>query len=395
MAGDDLIIKRAIIKSKITRFRKFLENPENKEKYSEIRERLELFALLEPEYDHIQGRIEASIAAEDMGAIAKESEERDKFECDYYQLVALARDLTTDVTNTNGGRQASSTVTETTTYSNNVSILKQLPQISLPKFNSDLSKWINFRDSFDSLVNSQTTLSNIDKFNYLNNALEGEAARAIHSLSISETNYSHAWKKLRDRYENSEELIAYHTRALFGLTPMTRGSYSDLRRLIDDLHNHLIALRSMGQAVGTWDSVLIHLIYTKLDDETRMSCKRRTLSTAGKRTFDDFITILEGHCKYLQTEYIEKQSIAKGQKEQISYKGGKRTNERAVSLTTTMSSCPECTERHPIYMCKRFRDKDIQGRIDRVTELRLCFNCLKSDHQSKACSSGACKKCSR
>ncbi|XP_066261326.1 uncharacterized protein [Euwallacea similis] len=395
MAGDDLKTKRGIIKTKITRFRKFLEDPANKDKHYQIRARLTGHELLWSEYGHIQDQIEVSIQAGDRDAIAKESDERDSFESDYYELVGLAEELIANTNNGNKSGQGINVAAQPNTQSNNVSMLKQLPQISLPKFNGDLSKWINFRDSFDSLVNSQALLSKIDKFNYLNNALEGEAARAIQSLGISETNYDHAWKKLRDRYENSEELILHHTRALFGLAPMTKNSYTDLRRLIDDAHNHLIALRSMGQAIGTWDSLLIHLIYKKVDDEARSSWNKRTLTTLGKRTFDDFTSTLETHCKYLQTDYIEKRSIALNQREQASHRGGKGTNERAVLLTTTMNSCPKCKGNHPIYMCKKFREREVQERIERIKELKLCFNCLRSDHQSKPCLAGTCKKCSR
>lgn len=53
-------------------------------------------------------------------------------------------------------------------------MVKQLPPLAVPKFSGQLAEWIKFRDSFNSLVHSQVSVSTNDKFNYLIKALEGE-----------------------------------------------------------------------------------------------------------------------------------------------------------------------------------------------------------------------------
>ena len=64
-----------------------------------------------------------------------------------------------------------------------------LPKLVLPKFNGEITKFKSFWDSFDSAVNKNADLSSVDKFNYLRALLEGQAARAIQGLTLSETNY--------------------------------------------------------------------------------------------------------------------------------------------------------------------------------------------------------------
>ena len=60
----------------------------------------------------------------------------------------------------------------------------RLLKLSLPKFTGDVTKWNTFWDSFQSAVHRKEGISNIDKFNYLNSALEGVAARTIHGLTL-------------------------------------------------------------------------------------------------------------------------------------------------------------------------------------------------------------------
>ena len=59
----------------------------------------------------------------------------------------------------------------------------KLPKLSLKRFNGDLTKWMTFWDTFKSAVHKNSTLSSIDKFNYLNSLLESAAAEAITGLT--------------------------------------------------------------------------------------------------------------------------------------------------------------------------------------------------------------------
>ena len=51
----------------------------------------------------------------------------------------------------------------------------RLPKINMKSFNGDLTTWTPFWDSYASSVHDNPTLSDVDKFNYLNSLLEGSA----------------------------------------------------------------------------------------------------------------------------------------------------------------------------------------------------------------------------
>jgi len=68
----------------------------------------------------------------------------------------------------------------------------KLPNIELPKFDSNYEHWISFRDLFESLIASNATIPAVQKLHYLRTALTGEAAKVIASLGIN-SNYEVAW----------------------------------------------------------------------------------------------------------------------------------------------------------------------------------------------------------
>lgn len=65
----------------------------------------------------------------------------------------------------------------------------RLPQIQLPKFLDASENWLEFRDTFDSLINQNELINDIRKFHYLRVALEGVAAQIIRSLEFLAVNY--------------------------------------------------------------------------------------------------------------------------------------------------------------------------------------------------------------
>ena len=72
----------------------------------------------------------------------------------------------------------------------------RLPKLSLPKFKGYVTKWNSFWDSFKSTIHQTDQISAIDKFNYLNYLLEGNAARTIQGLQLTSSNYNAAVEML-------------------------------------------------------------------------------------------------------------------------------------------------------------------------------------------------------
>ncbi|KOX69524.1 hypothetical protein WN51_06583 [Melipona quadrifasciata] len=74
-------------------------------------------------------------------------------------------------------------LTSTSSASPETPPLIRLPTIALPQFHGTLGEWVYFRDSFESLINRNESLSNIDRFHYLKSAVKGK------TLPVSNSNY--------------------------------------------------------------------------------------------------------------------------------------------------------------------------------------------------------------
>ena len=95
----------------------------------------------------------------------------------------------------------------------------RLPKLYLPKFRGNVTKWNTFWDSFQSAVHRNEGISNIDKFNYLKSVLEGDAARAIQGLTLTEANYDAAVKLLQERFGRPQQIISAHMDQLLKVPP--------------------------------------------------------------------------------------------------------------------------------------------------------------------------------
>ena len=93
----------------------------------------------------------------------------------------------------------------------------KLPKLSSKKFGGDLTKWITFWDIFESSVHNNSSLSKIDKFNYLNSLLESTAVESISGLTLTSVNYDEVVATLKCRFGNKQLIVSRHMEILLNL----------------------------------------------------------------------------------------------------------------------------------------------------------------------------------
>ncbi|XP_063532600.1 uncharacterized protein LOC134743163 isoform X4 [Cydia strobilella] len=228
--------RRGVCKRKLTVFNKFIERIDSSALTAEIivdiSLRLEQLPKLYNDFSEIQDRIETLCS--DEGDIEAHEAERMSFEDTFYRLSAkgkLLAKVDTDSTPNDHSPRAppQQPLGESIKY----------PEISLPSFDGDLTQWLQFRDTFDALVN-QASLAPIVKYKYLRSCLQDGALEVISSLDFSEDAYMLAWQMLCERYNNPKRLVTNHMRALFDVEPVP-STPSGLRGL--ESANFLAALR--------------------------------------------------------------------------------------------------------------------------------------------------------
>ena len=107
---------------------------------------------------------------------------------------------------TNHGPTTVTTYTTTPIASPQLYNTCRLPKLELPTFSGDPLSWQLFWDSFEAAVDTNPTLSPIHKFNYLKAQLQGDAARAIAGLPLTEMNYAQSVTLLKQRFGQPEKL---------------------------------------------------------------------------------------------------------------------------------------------------------------------------------------------
>ncbi|CAH2101858.1 unnamed protein product [Euphydryas editha] len=165
----ELMKKRGSFKGRLTTFINYLDalniKTLNESDATEIQLRLGKIESLYEQYDEVQTRLEC--ITEDVHA---QFSERSEFESKYYKYLAQAQSLLTKFNKDNNSISSN----KSTRASNNK--LVKLPTIRLPKFSGSYETWLEFHDTFTSLIHSNDDIDEINKFHYLRASLEGAAA---------------------------------------------------------------------------------------------------------------------------------------------------------------------------------------------------------------------------
>ena len=167
----------------------------------------------------------------------------------------------------------------------------KLPKLVLPKFRGDVTQYRTFWDSFESVVHTNAELSQIDKFNYLNSLLEGQAQRAIQGLPVTEDNYQAAVNILNQRFGKPQQIISAHMDELLKIPACNGDKPSQLRFVYDNVSVHVRGLEALGVDSNQYGSLLIPVIMAKLPPEVRVQIARNTTQDVWKKS--DLLSVIQ------------------------------------------------------------------------------------------------------
>lgn len=399
-----LVKKRGVVKTKLTLFIKFIEELSQIKGVSEVqktelRERLAKISSVLDRYTEIQDEIELNTLQPQAEII-----ERETFENKYYAVVAKCKSF---LSRTSSGPGTSSTISK-----GNI----KLPTISLPSFDGSYDQFIEFRDTYLSLIHNSQDIDNIQKFHYLRSALTGNALQVIKSLEFSSDNYITAWDLLMNRYNNNRLLVHNHVKALFNTQSVNKESAPQIRKLIDSILRNLRALKTLGEPTSSWDTLIIYIVASKLDPSTEREWEiyKGTLSNSlsnNKLCLNDLIKFLKDRADVLETINVShnkhthtqestfiKKPIQNTPIKSHSYAATKGNNNHNIKSHPRDNSkpfkpCNLCNASHPIYSCEQFLNFSGNEKLKYIAENNICRNCLRYGHAVSNCWFGPCKKC--
>ncbi|XP_025190399.1 uncharacterized protein LOC112590994 [Melanaphis sacchari] len=364
---SSLIKFRGQLKASVTRFLNFVTK-ENVD-VNEVHVRKEKIEGIWSEYERIQSAIEETEGVE----MNEQDKYREEFEDMFFKAVGIAKKLTEPVVNKKEAQPYHGIDEDRTCERNDRSIEMisdsknngrqisrppiRLSALNVPTFSGEYNEWATFHDIFTSLIHNNADLSPVEK------------------------------------YSNKKVLVQTHVKSMFELEPVTSESSARLRQFTDALTSHMSALETLGHMPSNWGPLLVHLIVTKLDKNSR----REWETNAPKEEVapvEVIIEFLEARFKIL--EAIE--TCKNINNRQGAYKfnnHNKQFNERSSSLVIgNNKGCYICQAPHTIYKCPIFIALPVTERIKKVAEMKLCKLCLRQ-HAPKKCNSKNCFTCSK
>lgn len=263
----------------------------------------------------------------------------------------------------------------------------RLPTISIPSFSGEYTSWPSFKNSFDHLVATNQTLSNLQRLHFLKNSLTGDARKLIQHYDLAEANYQAAWDKLKQRYDNKNLLISSHLKNLIHHPAQIKESASHLRSLIDSVTDSLNGLRTLGVDTVGWDPIIIYLLIEKVSKDTH-SIWQSTQMTNELPTLVDFTAFLENRFRTLEA-IADKPSSSHTNPFDVAPNAKPRSrsvNKQANSFTASLQSdCILCHQKHYLRACASFLRMDPKERFETAHQLKVCINCLVPGHSVNQC----------
>ncbi|UYV61861.1 hypothetical protein LAZ67_1006871 [Cordylochernes scorpioides] len=260
-----------------------------------------------------------------------------------------------------------------------------LPKINLPIFNGDSANWLSFREIFNSTINSNQTLTEIQKFQYLNASVKGPAEKLIRGFPISDKNYQQAWDTLCNRFNNRRELAFSQINKIFSIRPLKSISTGSLYEILDVCNEGIRNLSVLGLEKNTLtDLILINFFEKRIGEALRKEWEL-TLQNEEYPTFENFVNFLEKHARSLQG-----MRIPLFQEQKTSSK-----NMMAHGLYVNKGqNCILCHQIHKLNDCQRFINLPLPKKWELVKKHKLCQNCLRANHEiSKCLITSRCKNC--
>lgn len=404
----DLKKKRASIKCRLTNFKKyvssFIDLSLSVHQQAELKLRVVGSQNLINDFNQVQGKIEDISSELD---IEKQLESREEFEREYYNVLALVECMTSN------DEKSINMSDLPNTSSNSI----KLPIITIPNFDGSYEHWLEFRDTFMSLVHNCKTITQIQKFHYLKSSLKGNAKSVIDSLEFSADNYEVAWELMINRFDNTKLLIHNHVKSMFIIQALTKESPGLLRKLTDNILKNLRALKLLGEPTEHWDTLIIYIVTSKLDPVTERDWEQHRstiLKSNGKSKYrvklDDLLEFLGNKADILESLIAShsKSNVYSGSENKKQTNNNVSTPKVHCNVVTNKSStksqtkaarpykaCLMCNEKHPLYSCQNFLDLSAEDRFKIVKDKQLCINCMRSGHSVGTCVFGPCRKCDK
>jgi hypothetical protein len=278
-----------------------------------------------------------------------------------------------------------------------------LPTIKLEPFSGDIESWQRFWEQFQSSVDTNPSVSQINKNVFLRGYLNGEPKHLVDGIAITAETYEETRRILHATYGDNNRIIHAHLDYLEDIKPMRSSTLNLLNTTYVECNRRLQALRALGENVDNYGRILAPKIIRAFPEDI---CRRWIMHTKREQISDGDITTLMA---FLNDEFegaIITQKI-RGDVSDIdpltpttaSFHVSSKPNIPSTPKSKLRQEpfCVFCDNRgHWAQDCKQITD--VKDRTEKLKKDALCFLCLNRGHSYKNCGKRGkvhCSKCRR
>ena len=305
--------------------------------------------------------------------------EKEKGRSQGVALVSQSADAGLNSTQTPAQTATNSSVSSTHNHA-------KLPKLELKKFYGNHIDWYPFWESFESAVHRNSSLSGVDKFNYLKSLLGGSAAHVIAGLTLTNANYEKAIDLLKQRFGNRQLVISSHMEALTKIPRITAvHEVRRLRNLYDAVESHVRGLESLEISQEMYGCFLTPIIMQKLPEEFRVAITWNLTSETW--VLKDILTEfgrelrLRENCQHVPGDVASKESRFPNPSRRVPLQQPSTTSALFTEGGKSIQQGPWCTYckgTHPSVNCNVVTD--ISARKQILRQKGRCFRCLRTGH---------------
>ncbi|GFS96917.1 amine oxidase [Nephila pilipes] len=132
----------------------------------------------------------------------------------------------------------------------------KFPTIKINTFFGGIEEFPSFWERFNSCIDSNASLSLVDKHVFLRGYLDGEAKRLVDGISVICDTYETTKKLLEDKYGNKDRIIQSHLDYLENLKPVQDPSPMEVNDLYIECNRRLQALNTLGKNTEAYGRIL-------------------------------------------------------------------------------------------------------------------------------------------
>ena len=192
----------------------------------------------------------------------------------------------------------------------------------------------------------------------------------IEGLSRSGEDYTVAIDCLKARYNRPRLIHQTHVKCIVDFPSLKDGNGKELCKLHDTIQQHLCALSCMGQEPSAFFIISINEL--KLDTNTMFEWQRHSQSHIDVPHYNELLEFIDHRAQ--ASESITPVTLRKGGKDE--QKLPKHCPSFPCPTITTCVSCK--TEKHPLCICRMFKELPHDQKIAFLKTNKLCLNFLTS-----------------